>query len=230
MSAATTSARLASIRKTQTPRRSAERIALAGAIESRDELMKRLDAIEKAASATRTTAAGLRAQIERFDDEVKDAKAQAASAAVAAAMQGEMDGADAPAGIDLKALRAAHAEVKDQLDIAIQTQAELDKQQREISGSLQLSEMGVRAAVIEVVKSDASVRKLAEDFLVEERHLAEQRQALEFLAAWLVLPADLKGAACTKDRPPPGAGVAAWRKALGEDLSRDADTPLPLVL
>jgi hypothetical protein len=204
----------------RSPQRSAERSALAEAVARRDELTKKLDAIERAQAATKVTITRLHECIDQADVDIAEAKRMLASRAVAKAL-----GEDMPEGDDLAALRAQQTELRDQLDVAQETGKGLEQQRKAVSASLQLAQSSVRAKVADVTKADPSLRKLVEDFLIAERRLAEQRQVLEFLG-FEHLPEDLKFAATTKVRVQADAAVAVWQQALAA-LAQEADSALP---
>jgi hypothetical protein len=199
--------------------RTSQREQLAEAIARREALTQRLDAVERAQAATRVLIARLRSRLESADEDIAAGKSRLASQAVAKAL-----GKDLPAADDLAAVRALQTEVREQLAVAIETLAALEREHKSVSAELQIAEMSVHDRIVGVIGSDAGVRSYVERFLAAERQLAEQRMALEWLSR--LLPHDRRYAAAVKDAPLASPTLAAWREAISE-LQRSADVILP---
>jgi hypothetical protein len=200
---------------------SPERKALAEAIAARDEAGAELRALTQARERARQDAFRARRAVEDAERALTQARDEARLALTAAYVDGEGDAAhdaiaSAEASLALKQRRAA--------ELAI-VEEELNTRTSPAPGHSFPSKR-VDAAVRDVVKASAVVRRLVEDFRTAEATFRTYHSTLRWLASLECIPADLTEAAPKAHDTYYAPPDPRWVETLAE-LTRNADAPLP---
>ena len=196
--------------------RSAERQALADAIENHRAAVRD---VEQLASAIEATEAKIKTA-RRVAEEEREA-ASSATAAMGQFALATAIGSAGPPPATVAEARAAAEQANDDFASLAQTLAWLEEQivQRQSSVRLRAATVYERAA--DVVRSDPGVRAMIARFPALHVEFVEARNALQYLRARHLLP---DGSAFTANEP--NVPDEAWRAALLA-LERNADFALP---
>jgi hypothetical protein len=203
--------------------RSEERLALATAIGTRNNLQRELDATIKALADLQTKRLGGAAAkaVEMAKAAVETAKANAAEFASAAIL-----GTVGEPPMSVKDARAALQEAEDNLETQLAVEASLKAKKENEQTALGFAKSTIKRKIEAVVSADPSFRSLFAEYEEMRRLVAQRAKLFSFLFS--MIPPELQGwqssplyrSGDLQDETPP------WRAALAE-LEHNSDASLP---
>jgi hypothetical protein len=198
------------------------RAALRAAIQKHVDLTQRLADLVRAVPKAESAVFAARTGVEQASAAVEDAKREASSQAVAAAV-GKASGTTLSIAKARRVLEAA----QDELETARTAAAALTEQRREAEQALSSARWDVDRAVAAVVRSDPATQKLIEVFKRACRELADLREAVESVASHFPQMERLRMLSERIDEVLPSERRAQWERAIMA-LQEDASATLPV--
>jgi hypothetical protein len=198
------------------------RAALRAAVEKHADLTQRLAELTKALPKAESAVFAARSGVEQAGAALEDAKREASSQAVAAAV-GKTSGTPPSIAKARRVLEAA----QDDLEVAKTAAADLAKQHKAVEQALSPARMGLSDAKAAVIRTAPEVKALIEARECVRRVFADLDQAVELVAGYFPYAERLALTSDGIDDGPPSAKRREWEMALAA-LETNADAELPV--
>jgi hypothetical protein len=196
------------------------RAALRAAVAKHADLTQRLAELTKAVPKAESAVFAARTGVEQANAVVEDAKREASSQAIAAAV-GKASGTTPSIAKARRALEGA----EDDLEVARTAAAGLAQEHKETEQAVSSARWDVEGAVAAVVRADPATEKLIEVFKGACRELADLREAVELVASHFTQMERLT-MLCEQVDDMPSAKCLEWERALAA-LETNAEAELP---